>query len=61
MVKNLPANSGDARDAGLIPGSGRSPEGGNGQESQYSCQRIPWTEERGGLLSRGHKELDVTE
>ena len=27
---NLPANAGDARDAGLIPGSGRSPGGGHG-------------------------------
>ena len=61
VVKNPLASAGDIIDASLIPGSGRSPEGGNGQESQYSCQRIPWTEERGGLLSRGHKELDVTE
>ena len=30
MVKNLPADAGDTRDAGLIPGSGRSPGGGNG-------------------------------
>ena len=30
LVKNSPANSGDARDAGLIPGSGRSPGRGNG-------------------------------
>ena len=32
MVKNPPAdaNEGDARDAGLVPGSGRSPERGNG-------------------------------
>ena len=29
MVKNLPANTGDAGDMGSIPGSGRSPEGGN--------------------------------
>jgi len=34
MVKNLPANSGDA---GWIPGSGRSPGGGNGNPLQYSC------------------------
>ena len=32
MVKNLPAN---ARDTGLIPGSGRSPGEGNGNPSQY--------------------------
>ena len=35
-VKNLPANAGDLRDVGLIPGSGRSPEG-NGSPLQYSC------------------------
>ena len=34
VVRNLPAN---ARDAGLIPGSGRSPGGGNGNPVQYSC------------------------
>ena len=37
MVKNLPANAGDARDAGLIPGSGRSPGEGNGNPLQYPC------------------------
>ena len=37
MVKNLPANGGDMRDAGSIPGSGRSPEVGNGTLPQYSC------------------------
>ena len=37
MVKNLPANAGDAKDVGLIPGSGRSPGVGNGNSLQYSC------------------------
>ena len=37
VVKNLPANSGDSRDAGLIPALGRSPGGGNGNPLQYSC------------------------
>ena len=36
LVKNLPANAGDKTDAGLIPGSGRSPGGGNGNPLQYS-------------------------
>ena len=36
VVKNSPANAEDARDAGLIPGSGRSPEVGNGNPLQYS-------------------------
>ena len=37
VVKNLPANAGDIRDIGLIPGSGRSPGEGNGNPLQYSC------------------------
>ena len=38
MVKNLPANAGDA---GLIPGSGKSPGGGNGNPLQDSCLENP--------------------
>ena len=41
MVKNPPANAGDARDAGLIPGSGRSPGGGHGKPLQYFCLENP--------------------
>ena len=41
MVKNPPANAGDTRDVGLIPGSGRSPGGGNGYPLQYSCLEYP--------------------
>ena len=41
VIKNLPANAGDARDMGLIPGSGRSPGGGNGNPLQYSCLGNP--------------------
>ena len=41
VVKNLPASAGDARDTGSIPGSGRSPEGGNGNPLQYSCLENP--------------------
>ena len=36
MVKNLPANAGDPREAALIPGSGRVPGGGNGNTLQSS-------------------------
>ena len=36
MVKNLPANAGDTRDSGLIPGQGKY-LGGNGNPLQYSC------------------------
>ena len=35
--KNPPANAGDARDAGSVSGSGRSPGGGHGNSLQYSC------------------------
>ena len=37
MIKNLPANAGDAGDVCLIPGSGRSPGIGNGNPLRYSC------------------------
>ena len=41
MVKNLPANAGNARDTGSIPGSEKSPGGGNGNLLQYSCLENP--------------------
>ena len=37
VIKNLPAKAGQARDVGLIPGSGRSPGVGNGNPLQYFC------------------------
>ena len=37
LVKNLPANAGDIRDEGSVPGSGRSPGEGHGNPLQYSC------------------------
>ena len=40
-VKNPPAKAGDARDAALIPGSGRSPGIGNGNPLQYPCLGNP--------------------
>ena len=41
VVKNLPDNAGDKRDAGSIPGLGRSSEEGNGNPLQYSCLKNP--------------------
>ena len=41
MVKNLHANAGDIRDAGLIPGLGRSTGGGHGNPLQCSCLENP--------------------
>ena len=37
MLKNMPANAGDIRDAGSILGLGRSSVGGHGNTLQYSC------------------------
>ena len=41
MVKNPPANAGDVGDTGSVPGSGRSPGGGNGSTLQCSCLENP--------------------
>ena len=40
-VKTPPSNAGDVRDAGSIPGPGRSPGGGHGNPLQYSCLENP--------------------
>ena len=47
VVRNLPANAGDIRTAGSIPGLGRSPGGGHGNPFQYSCLENPM--DRGAL------------
>ena len=47
-VKASACNEGDM---GSIPGLGRSPGEGDGNPLQYSCWRIPWTEEPDGLQS----------
>ena len=49
VVKNLPANAGDVRDVGLIPGLGRPLEEGMATHSSILAWRTPWTEEPGGL------------
>ena len=41
MVKNPPADAGDAGDAGSVPGLGRAPGAGNGNPLQCSCQENP--------------------
>ena len=37
VVESMPANAGDIRDMGSVPGSGRFPGGGHGNPLQYSC------------------------
>ena len=62
MVKSAPANAGDVRDVGLIPGSGRSPGAGNGNPLQDSYLENPM--ERGAWRATVHgvcKESDTTE
>ena len=45
VVKNPPANAGETRDMGLIPGSGRSPGRGHANPFQYSCLENPMDRE----------------
>ena len=61
LVKNLTDNSGNTREAALIPESGTFPGEGNGNPSQYSCLETLWTEEPGGLSPWDHKESDTTD
>ena len=51
MVKNPPANAGDARDVGSIPGSERSPGEGMAKHSSILAWKIPCAEKPGGLQS----------
>ena len=54
-VKNPPTNAGDTgdiRDMGLTPGSGRSPGVGNGNPPQYSC--LEYSMDRGALQATVH-------
>ena len=57
MIKNPPANTGEAGDVGSIPGSGRSPGEGNATHSNILAWEIPWTEEPGGLQSMGSQKV----
>ena len=52
VVKNPPANAGDLRDEGSIPGSGRSPGGEYGNPLQYSC--LENTMDRGAWWATVH-------
>ena len=63
VVKNLPANAGDIRDAGSIPRSGRSSGGRNGYPLQYSCLESPmdrrawWATVHGVVKHRTRRKL----
>ena len=62
VLKNPPTNAEDSRDAGSIPGLGRSPGEENGNLLQYFCLDNPM--DRGAWWTTvfgGHKELDMTD
>ena len=62
VVKYMPANTGDVKDASSNSGLRRSPEGGHGNPLQYSCLENPM--DRGDWWATqfiGCKELDTTE
>ena len=62
VVKSPPGNADRLRDAGLIPGSGRSPGGGHGNLLWYTCLENPHGERSLACYSqKGQKELDMTE
>ena len=62
VVRNPPANGGDIRDVGSIPGLRRSPGGGHGNPLQYSCLKNPHGQRSMvGYSPWGHKESDMIE
>ena len=60
VVKNLPANARDIRDAGSIPGLGRSPGEGNENPLQYSFQENPMDRGAWRAQSIGSQESGTT-
>ena len=62
VIKNPPAGAGDARNAGLISGLGRSPGKGNGNPLQYSClENHIDRRARKNIIQGVSKESDTTE
>ena len=61
VVKNLPANAGNKRDGGSIPGSGRPPGGGHGNPLQHSRLENPMDREAWRGPVHRVEESDTTE
>ena len=58
VLRNLPASAGDVRNAGSIPGSGRSPGEVKCNHSSILAWEISWTEESGELKSMGSQRVE---
>ena len=61
VIRKLPANAGDIRDAVSVPGLGGPPGGGHGNSLQSSCLENPMDRETSGATVYGVVELDTTE
>jgi len=61
LVKDLPANAGDIKDMGLIPGFGRFPGGRHGNPFPYSCLENPMDKEAWRAMVHRVAELDTNE
>ena len=61
VLKNMPADAGDIRDAGSVPGLGGSPGGGHGNTLQYSCLDNPMVRGAWWAILHGIADLDTTE
>ena len=61
MVKYPPANTGDIKDMGSIPGSGRSSEEGHGNSLQFPCLENPMDRGAWQTTVHGSQESDTTE
>ena len=59
-VKKLPANAGDMRHMGSVPGSGRAPGEGLSNPPSILAWGIPWTEGPGGIQSMGSPRTEET-
>ena len=61
VVKNPPANAGDLKDSGSIPGWEKTLGGGHGNPLQYSCLENPMDRRDWWATVQGRKEYDITE